>query len=933
MRNREYKRILILVIFILFASRLLSQTIIWQEDFDAYSEGQYLATGKWTGDSGDTYGYAHVYSQYMYLYARVGNTVVWETSEIDISKYKDVELKMDAGAYYYDAGDFSIQYKLDGGVWQVFKSIPTNDWTIKDILLSNINANTISLRAVLRAYSSGSVYGNLDNIILTGKKKITYPSPLWLKGDKGLSPNSNMLIRSWEDQSDYSYVATNFEDWWGAVYPLYVSNNSLNYNRGVACGKYSIGGSEYNRFMMIKDYTNLELQNMSIFTVIKSKKQQNDGDAIVAKYFADNRVVNGFGLFYSNSGNNIDFIVNKSGNNIDNKVSIPVDNSTHLFGAVYDKSSISIYSEDKLDTKYYSSDIEYRRYALTVGADFQDRDYPYENGNKVFDGDINEVLIYDYAVNIEERERIESYLAIKYGITLNHDYKFSNGQVIYTNDAYKYDIAGLATDGGWNLKQKVSSSINKSTYESSDVVIATILDFTSSNSLDRRTSLANGQALVWGKNNEDKSSWIRDGDYMKTAERWKMQNTNNVSDVFIRINLKGYPDIPVGQKYKLIIDNNENLSDGYVAIYSLKYITDDIYTVESPVVFPNGVSFFTIGSDVEYDFGDAPISYNTLNNTNGPRHIYNSEIYLGDTITIDSDGKPGVEANGDNDDGVVFNNNTSPVDSNIIYAGTDNNIVVKASKSGYLSVWRDMNMDGDFDDESEQIYNDKIVIAGDNNLKYLTSNMEKHGVSYMRFRYSTKPNVANIASGIAEDGEVEDYKINVVAASDSNVCNKLINGGFENRENDNIFNDNISGWNISSGMFQVSDDISGTQSYRGAMFLELDGSEASEIYQDVVTEPGTLMFWSFAHKGRLKDESVELFIGNLYSPRSMGVYTTSIDLWEEYGGEYLVPAGQTVTRILIKSKSAQDSRLGNFIDDVYFGNWERIKTGMIKRVH
>jgi len=938
MWNKGFRRVFTLGLFMLLSSRLLSQTTIWQENFDAYYNGRSSVVGKWIGESGDGYKYAKIESSCMYLYASRYSIVEWETTEIDISKYQDVELKLDAGAYYYDRGDFRIQYQLDGGVWQVFKSIPKSDWTIKNILLSNINANTISIRAVLKAYGSGDVYGNLDNITITGRKKITYPSPLWLKGDKGLSPDVNMLAKSWKDQSGYNHDAIDYPkyNWWGNLvgdYPLYVHDNSLNFNKGVEFGKYSTSSSEYNRFMMVKEYTNLELQNMSIFTVIKSKKQQNNGDAIIAKYLADNHVANGFGLFYSNSGNNIDFVLNKSSYNSNNKVSIPIDNKTHLVGAVYDKSIISIYSEDKSDTNLYSSNIDYRRYALTIGADFQDRDYPSKNGNKVFDGDINEVLVYDYAVNNEERERIESYLAIKYGLTLNHDYKFSNGQVIYTRDSYNQDIAGLATDGGWNLEQKVSSSINKSTYEGSDVVIATVFDFTSSNSLDRRTSLANGQALVWGKNNGDKSAWFRDGDYMKTSERWKVQNTNNVSDIYIRINLKGYPAIATGHKYKLIIDDDEIVSDGYTSIYDLKYLTDDIYTVDSSISFPNGVSFFTIGSDLDFDFGDAPSSYKTLNLDNGPKHIYNSNTYLGETITIDNDGKPSIYANRDNDDGVKFNPNDTPVGSNIIYAGAENNIVVKASKDGYLSVWRDINIDGDFDDIDEQIYSDKRVFAGENTLRYLTSNMEKHGLSYMRYRYSTMPNAASSPVGMAEDGEVEDYRINVVAAHVRNECNNLINGGFENKLNDNFFNEKIPGWNISSGKFQVANDILGTKSYKGTQFLELNGSEASEIYQDVVTEPGSNMLWSFAHKGRLGDETVELFIGRPDSPQSIGVYTTSEVLWKEYNGEYLVPVGQNITRILIKSKSVQDSRLGNFIDDVYFGKWERIKTGMIERVH
>src|SRR5690606_26564241 len=72
----------------------------------------------------------------------------------------------------------------------------------------------------------------------------------------------------------------------------------------------------------------------------------------------------------------------------------------------------------------------------------------------------------------QERNRIQSYLAIKYGITLgtngtSQDYVDSDGTVIWdTNtgtpaeDVFNYDIAGIGRDDASGLYQKQSRSVN-----------------------------------------------------------------------------------------------------------------------------------------------------------------------------------------------------------------------------------------------------------------------------------------------------------------------------------------------------------------------------------------------------------------------------------------------------------------------------------------
>ncbi|NNC46706.1 MAG: choice-of-anchor D domain-containing protein, partial [Winogradskyella sp.] len=91
-----------------------------------------------------------------------------------------------------------------------------------------------------------------------------------------------------------------------------------------------------------------------------------------------------------------------------------------------------------------------------------------------FEGRIAEIITYSAtkndATDTSERNRIQSYLGIKYGITLapdsngtTKDYVNSDGTVIWdqsANTGFNNDIAGIGRDDASELNQKQSSSVN-----------------------------------------------------------------------------------------------------------------------------------------------------------------------------------------------------------------------------------------------------------------------------------------------------------------------------------------------------------------------------------------------------------------------------------------------------------------------------------------
>lgn len=122
-----------------------------------------------------------------------------------------------------------------------------------------------------------------------------------------------------------------------------------------------------------------------------------------------------------------------------------------------------------------------------------------------FGGRIAEVITYSARKNdTSERRRIESYLAVKYGITLgvngtSLNYEDSNGTIIWnatTNAGFCYNIAGIGRDDASELNQKQSQTVNTA----SDITIG-LTTIEATNSANTSTFGATRRYLMWGNNN------------------------------------------------------------------------------------------------------------------------------------------------------------------------------------------------------------------------------------------------------------------------------------------------------------------------------------------------------------------------------------------------------------------------------------------------
>jgi len=161
---------------------------------------------------------------------------------------------------------------------------------------------------------------------------------------------------------------------------------------------------------------------------------------------------------------------------------------------------------------------------------FGDNQFNQEIPITSFVGKLAEFIVFDRVLNHSDRIKVESYLAIKYGLTidakLNQSLYNSNNQMIWNakeNSNYSNNVAGVGRDEASGLFQKQSSSV----YSNSILTIA-IDEFANDNN-SNLSKLNDLQFLIWGTNLENSNlEPKRPGLIQKLNKKWKIVNHGNV---------------------------------------------------------------------------------------------------------------------------------------------------------------------------------------------------------------------------------------------------------------------------------------------------------------------------------------------------------------------------------------------------------------------
>ncbi|MBK7872694.1 MAG: hypothetical protein IPJ74_19460 [Saprospiraceae bacterium] len=222
------------------------------------------------------------------------------------------------------------------------------------------------------------------------------------------------------------------------------------------------------------------------------------------------------------------------------------------------------------------------------------------SGAEYWDGKMNEVIVYNRVLTATEAQKVNSYLALKYGITIDQtvatDYIASDGSNIWDasdNGAYKVDIAGLGKDICTGLDQKQSKSVNANSL----ITMALGGSVASSNAANPNTITNDKSFFVWANNGlaiTFTTAFTKTGSTinLRTPRIWQVDRTNWADQNIT---------ICVGQtgERSLIIDNGldaDFADDAETSVHALDFSTGCV-TINSSLL-PDG-AHFSLGTEIK----------------------------------------------------------------------------------------------------------------------------------------------------------------------------------------------------------------------------------------------------------------------------------------------------------------------------------------------
>ena len=420
--------------------------------------------------------------------------------------------------------------------------------------------------------------------------------------------------------------------------------------------------------------------------------------------------------------------------------------------------------------------------------------------NFLFNGRIAEVLVYSGLLTggATTRQEVESYLAVKYGITLNQttatSYIGSAGQEIYDADglfnSYDNNIIGIAQDLVYELDQRVSASVNAG----SVLTLATTQDFVNDNQNGSRVSLGDGNFLLTGHDGGSTGfTETFNGNANQRMQRvWRIDETGTVGNVFVAIPSSLLTD--PNQRIRVVLSNTATFDTA-----SVTTLTDD-GTHLSAQIDPADAQFMSFIVE-DPDFGDAPGGYDAT-----ARHFITPGINLGSDPDADTgvfgngvdangnatdDDTPGDPAGGvDDEDGISIFPILSEVSTTYSLSLAVNN--GDSTNTASVYAWIDFDQDNVFEESERATLSAGTVSptgltipassSGTVNLDWSGLSGLSAGVTYARVRITTDTSLVagsnggedEASVGAAADGEVEDYAITILPAAELSLT-KLAN--------------------------------------------------------------------------------------------------------------------------------------------------------------
>ena len=234
-----------------------------------------------------------------------------------------------------------------------------------------------------------------------------------------------------------------------------------------------------------------------------------------------------------------------------------------------------------------------------------------------YDWKIAEIINYDSRISILDKQKIESYLSLKYAITLNswtQDYIASNWTTSMwsTSSAwsYIYDIFGIGRDDASELWQIKSASVNNNNV----ITIEAIWEWTNIN--PSFSDIDDFEFLTIANNNWWNTWTATDAptNYYNLSRYWKVQETGELGTLNLDFDVWNtnydIPDLSIWTNYYFVYDSdNDNLLSDETPIS----MTNTIWNIwQISWINLNNLQIFTIATQASTN--NIPTDINISNN-------------------------------------------------------------------------------------------------------------------------------------------------------------------------------------------------------------------------------------------------------------------------------------------------------------------------------
>lgn len=386
----------------------------------------------------------------------------------------------------------------------------------------------------------------------------------------GFSHNST--VSTWQDEGKLTNNAI-------AVTGPTIQNDAtsnVNYNSTI---NFSASGNNYlksNEALSSINGTN----EISFFVVLQDNSTANNTPVI-----SFSNEVNAPRLIKTSTG--YQFVQgNLSSPTINTQINTTTNNGYKIISCIYDGTTITMYANGLKGTTISSSTNLDMLTNLIIGGGN-------EGSGLFFDGNILAFSIFGSSISDLDRQQIETFYALKFGITIDPtndetsiedgDYISSFGTVIWdysSNITYHNMVSGIGLDACGKMNQKQSTS------NESDILSISLGNLESLNSQNTSSFTSDDSFYLFGNNNEEVESF-KVTDYGTTLNGeiiegrikrvWKSNETGTIGSINLTFDLSNLANGSgaVGSndltKVRLLVDTDDLFSAGATSITASSY--------------------------------------------------------------------------------------------------------------------------------------------------------------------------------------------------------------------------------------------------------------------------------------------------------------------------------------------------------------------------